>query len=207
MMNLGATPSPWRRERTLHPRLRALHVFVASLRQTAPTKNWLSTAMPRPRNRACLQDGLKLDLNRLARKGYIKFSANIGIRGIKWSNSYWGEVASGLITADMTNPDKAWFDISIGGFRQQITLVFRPRHFGGRQWFFLCPVTHRLATMLWKPPGASTFCSRQAWGRQVAYRSQFLDRDNRAHAGKERIKAAPNAKGGDWNTLRRVVFT
>jgi hypothetical protein len=57
---------------------------------------------------------LKLDLNRLARKGYIKFSANIGIRGIKWSNSYWGEVASGLITADMTNPDKAWFDISIG---------------------------------------------------------------------------------------------
>ena len=102
--------------------------------------------MPRPRYRACLQDGLKLDLNRLARKGYIGFGANIGIRGITWSDSYWGEVASGFITADMTHPDNAWFEISIGGFRQRITLVSRPRHFGGRQWFFQCPATNRLAT-------------------------------------------------------------
>jgi hypothetical protein len=28
--------------------------------------------MPRPRERICLQDGLKLDLTRLARKGFIK---------------------------------------------------------------------------------------------------------------------------------------
>ena len=144
--------------------------------------------MPRPRYRACLQDGLKLDLNRLARKGYIKFGANIGTRGIVWSSSYWGEIARGLITADMSHPDYAWFEICIGGFRQRITLVSRPRHFGDRQWFFLCPITNTLATVLWKPPGATRFCSRQAWGKRVAYRSQFLDRDNRAHAGKERIK-------------------
>ena len=144
--------------------------------------------MPRPRHRACLQDGLKLDLNQLARKGFIKFGANIGIRGITWSDSYWGEVASGFITADMTHPDNAWFEISIGGFRQRITLVYRPRHFGGRQWFFLCSITNTLATVLWKPPGATRFCSRQAWGKRVAYRSQFLNRDNRAHAGKERIR-------------------
>jgi len=145
--------------------------------------------MPRPRHRACLQDGLKLDLNRLARKGYIRFGANIGMWGIRWSNSYWGEIANGLITADMTNPDNAWFEISIGGSKQRITLIARPRHFGGRQWFFKCPATDRLATVLWKPPGARRFCSREAWGRQVAYQSQFLDRDSRAHAGQERIKA------------------
>jgi hypothetical protein len=132
---------------------------------------------------------LKLDLNQLCRKGFIKFGANIGIRGITWSSSYWGEIASGLITADMTNPDKARFEISIGGFRQQITLVSRSRHFGGRQWFFQCPATHRLATVLWKPPGADRFCSRQAWGRQVAYYSQFQDAATRAQLGKERIKA------------------
>jgi hypothetical protein len=47
-------------------------------------------------------------------------------------------------------------------------LVSRPRYYGGHQWFFVCPVTGGLATVLWRPPGASKFCSRQAWGRQVA---------------------------------------
>ena len=37
--------------------------------------------MPRPRERVCLQDGLKLDLNRLAHKGFVKRGANIGVRG------------------------------------------------------------------------------------------------------------------------------
>jgi len=50
------------------------------------------TTMPRTRSRVCLQDGLRLDLNRLARKGFIKFGTNIGIRGIVWNNPYWGEV-------------------------------------------------------------------------------------------------------------------
>jgi hypothetical protein len=132
-------------------------------------ENWCSTAMPRPRYRACLEDGLKLDLNHLARKGFIKFGANIGARGISWSNSHQGEIASGAITADITDPSHAWFRIATGGFAQQVTLVSRPRHYGGCQWFFVCPVTGGLATVLWKPPGASRFCSRQAWGRQVAY--------------------------------------
>jgi hypothetical protein len=116
----------------------------------------------------------------------------------------------------MAHSDKGWFEISIGGFRQRITLVSRSRHFGGRQWFFQCPATHRLATVLWKPPGANRFCSRQAWGRQVAYRSQFQDRDSRAHAGKARIKSRligdldpdewefpPKPKWMRWETYNR----
>jgi hypothetical protein len=89
----------------------------------------------------------------------------------------------------MTNPTYAWFRIAIGRSAQQITLVSRPRHYGGRQWFFVCPVTGGLATVLWRPPGAGRFCSRQAWGRQVAYRSQFLDRDSRAHYGQSKINS------------------
>jgi hypothetical protein len=145
--------------------------------------------LPRPRYRACLQDGLKLDLNHLDRKGFIKFGANIGARGISWSNFHQGEVASGVITADMLDPSHAWFRIAMARFVQQITLVSRPRHYGGRQWFFVCPVTGGLATVLWKPAGASRFCSRQAWGRQVAYASQFMDRDSRAWYGKSKIKS------------------
>src|SRR5271169_2235192 len=89
----------------------------------------------------------------------------------------------------MTSPHNAWFEISINGLTQRITLVARRRHFGGHQWFFLCPATGRRATVLWKPPGASKFCSRQTWGGQVAYHSQFQDTATRAQLGKERIKA------------------
>jgi hypothetical protein len=144
--------------------------------------------MSRARERVCLQDGLKLDLNQLARKGFIKPGANIGVRGITWTHSYWSEIASGLITADMSSEDVGWFLIKIGSFEQRIMLFPRPRHFGGRQWYFVCPATNRLASVLWKPAGATKFCSRQTWGRQVAYQSQFNDPTSRAHAGKARIK-------------------
>ena len=49
-----------------------------------------------------LQDGLKLDLNRLARKGFVRHGANIGVRGITWTHSYRGEIATGMISADMS---------------------------------------------------------------------------------------------------------
>ena len=159
--------------------------------------------MPRPRNRVCLQDGLKLDLNQLARQGFIKFGADIGARGISWTNPRQGQVARGVISANMTKSTNAWFRIAIGGFLQQITLVSRPRHLGGRQYFFLCPATGGIATVLWMPPGASKFCSRQAWGRRVAYASQFLDRDSRAHHGQSKINSRLCSIGRfdpeDWN--------
>jgi hypothetical protein len=139
------------------------------------------TAMPHPQHRVCLQDGLKLDLNHLARKGFIKFGANIGARGFSWTNSHRGEIASGVITADMTDPSHGWFRIAISRFEQEIASVTRPRHYGGRRWFFVSPVTGGLATVLWKPPGASQFCSRQAWRRRAAYRSQFQNASDRAH--------------------------
>ena len=108
--------------------------------------------------------------------------------------------------------------MTVDGFLQEITLVARPRHYGGRQWFFVCPVTGQLAIVLWRPPGASKFCSRQAWGRQVAYASQFLDRDSRAHHGQSKINSRlcsigqfdpqewsfpPKPKGMRWKTYHR----
>lgn len=172
--------------------------------------------MPRSRERVCLQDGLKLDLNRLARRGFIKFGSNIGSRGITWTHSYWGEIASGIITADMSGQSEGWLRIQLGSLDQWISLVPRPRHFGGRQWYFICPVKNRRASALWKPNGATRFCSRQTWGRQVAYQSQFNDVTNRAHAGKARIKSRliadldpdewdfpPKPKWMRWETYKR----
>jgi hypothetical protein len=174
--------------------------------------------MPRPRQRVCLQDGLKLDLNRLARQGFVRPGFNIGLRGIRWTHSYWGEIASGTISADMSCRDGGWLRIQLGSLDQNVALVPRPRHFGGSQWYFLCPVKSRLISVLWKPDGATRFCSRQTWGLQVAYRSQFNDATDRAHAGKERIKSRlignldpdewdlpPKPKWMRWSTYNRYV--
>jgi hypothetical protein len=87
------------------------------------------------------------------------------------------------------------------------------------QWYFICPDMNRRASILWMPQGASTFTCRQRWGRRVAYASQFLDRDNRAHRGKARINARlcriggfdpdkwdfpPKPKGMRWRTYQRL---
>jgi hypothetical protein len=71
--------------------------------------------------------------------------------------------------------EEGWFRFEADGLDQRIILVARPRHFGGAQWYFICPVMNRRASVLWMPPGAERFCSRQTWGgRVIAYRSQFL---------------------------------
>jgi hypothetical protein len=75
---------------------------------------------------------------------------------------------------------------------------------------------NRRVSVVWKPPGATRFCSRQTWGRQLAYQSQFNDPTNRAHAGKEKIKSRliadldldewdlpPKPKWMRWKTYRR----
>jgi hypothetical protein len=175
--------------------------------------------MPRPRQRACLQSGLSLNLNRLARRGFIQLGA-CSRRTISWSDNYTREqIASGLITADMSG-QHGWFRIQIGQLDQWIMLVSRPCHFGGRQWYFICPYTNRRASVLWKPPGAHAFACRQKWGRQVAYSSQFRDRVNRAHDGKARITSRlcsiggfnldewdlpPKPKWMRWRTYNRAV--
>lgn len=79
--------------------------------------------MARPRQRVCLQDGLKLDLNRLARKGFVQHGANIGVRGITWTHSYWGKVASGVISANMSRRTDSRFRIQLGSLDQRIIPV------------------------------------------------------------------------------------
>ena len=145
--------------------------------------------MGRDRRRVCLQDGLKLDLNALARRGVVESGQRTGPLGIRWTHDYWGEIASGAISADLRGIREGWVRLQLGSLSQTIVLIALPRRYGGRQWYFICPVRNCAASVLRKPPGAVKFCSRQTWGRQVAYRSQFNDSTNRAHAGKARIKS------------------
>jgi len=175
--------------------------------------------MPRPLQRVCLESGLKLNLNRLVRRGSIKPGAITGPVGIAWTDNT-GQQVSGYVTADMSGEQTGLLRIRIGRLDQCINLVARRRHFGGRQWFFRCPHMHSLATVLWRPPGADTFACRQKWPRQVAYASQFMDRVARGHQGTATIKSRLCSAGGfhpdewdlppkpkwmRWRTYNRMV--
>jgi hypothetical protein len=111
-----------------------------------------------------------------------------GPYAIRWVNSDGEVIASGWLSADMRGDLEGLFHIQIGELDQTITLVTLPRHYGGRQWFFVCPVVNRRASVLWLSRGARQFASRQAWQGRVAYASQFLTPLDRAYLGKERIK-------------------
>jgi hypothetical protein len=45
----------------------------------------------------------------------------------------------------------------------------------------------RLASVLWRPPGASRFACRSAWRGQVAYASQFADATDRYHLAQRKL--------------------
>jgi hypothetical protein len=130
----------------------------------------------RPQTRVCLETGLKLDINALRRAGTIPPALN-------------GEKTGSL---SVKYPEI--------GFEQEIAFVSRKRHFGGRQYYFVCPATGRLCSVLWKPPGATRFAPRQAWGNhRVAYRSQFACATSRAHLAKFKIQRRLSDK--EWADL------
>ena len=108
--------------------------------------------MPRPRKRVPLETGLKLDLNRIVRHEVFR-SATVPCASIKWTRSA-DVTASGLLIWHLS-AHRGSIRLHLGAVEQSIELVGAPRHFGGVQWYFLCPVLGRRVSVLWKPPGAS----------------------------------------------------
>jgi len=93
-----------------------------------------------------------------------------------------------VITADLTDLACPQIRILMRGLNQIIELIGQERPFGGNQWYFRCPALGLCASVLWKPPGATRFCSRQAWGNEVAYHTQSVGRTGRARIGRERTR-------------------
>src|SRR5215212_914860 len=101
------------------------------------------------RSRVCLQEGPHLDLNWLARNGFVRRGLKSEERSIRWTHADCGDIAAGILRADMSGPHEGWLHIRVGELSQVIALVTQPRNFGGRQWYFRCPVTHRAVSILW----------------------------------------------------------
>jgi hypothetical protein len=173
--------------------------------------------MPRPRHRVCLEAGLKLELYQLMRRGCVVPGAWSSFRMRWWENYTGEEIAIAECTVCMRAHEGS-FRMVMDDMDETIILTPRSRRFGGEQWYFVCPYEDRCCSVLWRPPGAGDFRCRQAWGRRVAYSSQFLDRTNRAHRGKAKIKTRlisdynpddwelpPKPKWMRWSTYNRYV--
>src|SRR5262245_37262890 len=99
--------------------------------------------MPKPRQRACLEAGLRLDVNRLIRQGCVVPGTWSTFR-IVWTNNYTGEeIARACFTAHMVNRHEGELQIRMDDMEQTIFLVPKPRNFGGHQWYFVCPAMNR----------------------------------------------------------------
>jgi hypothetical protein len=142
--------------------------------------------MPRQRVRVRLEDGLRLDLSKLKRMGFL---TGYPVTSICWQSASGRIRAFGTILATLEGPEAGGrMRVTIDETTQEIRLCAAPRHYGGWQWYFVCPFTGQRSTVLWKPPGALKFGSRQAWGRQVAYASQFVNAYQRAIAAAHKIQ-------------------
>jgi hypothetical protein len=97
---------------------------------------------------------------------------------------------------------------------QTIELVAMPRHFGGCQWYWICPLTGDRCRVLYWPHGHKMFAGQRYWRqRRMAYSSQFLAPHNRARLGIRRIEARLGSKEAEdtlykpkwqrWRTFNR----
>lgn len=139
--------------------------------------------MSKARVRGWLDTGLRLDINEMMRAGL-----NSGTYELEVTDP--GLPTKGAFRVHMDDGPLRWIQILFPGFDQTIGLTKVPRHFGGFQWYFFCPMTGDRASVLWLPRGQNAFASQKYWKtRRKAYSSQFLSPHQRAEQGIERIEA------------------
>jgi hypothetical protein len=150
--------------------------------------------MARPRKRIELEAGFKLNLNVLRSQGIAR-TGPAGCASISWAPRYLCDApTSGLLIWSFSSASCGSMWLRLGTLKQSIDLVALPRHFGGAQWYFVCPVTGCRASVLWMPPGECCFASRQAWGSQFAYASQFESPMYRAHSRAHEVSCRLSGK-------------
>lgn len=156
--------------------------------------------------RPTVEDALALDLAVLLRKRLIRPGSTVA-SSLHWRNTRTGSENASIsyvctMTAEVGTFQADYVVTRYGGDRVPMSLsigvVSTPQPFGGRRWWFLCPVTGDRATKLYLPPGGDRFASRQAW--MLAYRSRretpFDRACSRAWGLRERLGITDPI--GDW---------
>ena len=171
--------------------------------------------------RVPLELGLQLNINQLIGDGLVQAGEVTQLSDFYWLDDEGDERASARIEADLTKPsaDDARYGtmrIQANWINQTIRLIGCPRHFGGRQWYFVCPVQNRCVSVLWSLPGRKFFAGRKSLGKQVAYMSQYHSPGARAHYSADKLldriwgpvadewDVLPKPKGMRWRTYERL---
>jgi hypothetical protein len=131
------------------------------------------------------EDGLAINLALCLRRGWVRNGWS-GSGRLTWTGS-GGWSASINHTYNLLDPENAWMKLNYRNRRggddwvsreQHIRLVYTVPPFGGRRWWFECPVRRNRAGVLYLPNGGDIFAGRRAWG--IAYRSQRSHSRDRA---------------------------
>ena len=123
--------------------------------------------------RATVEASLVLSVSALMRTGALVPGERTG--GL-WGWTYEGENRPHAIVrydADLTEPDDPWLRLryNVNGERVDcmVRLVSTRPNYGGRRWWFLCPLVRRRVAKLYLPPGGGLFGSREAHGLTYAF--------------------------------------
>lgn len=143
--------------------------------------------------KTAVEDGLTLSISTMMSKGALVPGQ---MTSGTWGWSYPGRASHASIgyVGDMRFPDAATLRLHYTANEDSadyvVCLVWTPPTFGGRRWWFLCPLERsddrspRRVTKLHMPPGGRYFRSRSA--HELTYQSC---RDSNANAGLYRILA------------------
>jgi len=160
----------------------------------------------RDESTAKLDEGLRLDINKLVREGLIP-RRNIHQFGtLTWTSKRTGEKTASLgFETNTTDSDDMWirlyYTVTIQDEKHdvdyKIRLTTTQPHYGGKRFWFLCPSTNRRTSVLYSPPGSRYFKSRHAYN--LKYSSQSKGPYDRANDKAWKLK---NRLGGE-NYYRR----
>jgi hypothetical protein len=149
--------------------------------------------------RPTVESALTLDINQLLRSGLIEPMTSRWNATLIWRTVATGEETSRIGYAahleEQSGHMRLNYIVTRGWTGEKIPVEYvvqlwtTPGRFGGRRWWFECPLTGRRVTKLYLPNGATQFASRQAY--RLPYASQReIPRDralSRAFKARQRL--------------------
>ena len=116
-----------------------------------------------------VEDCLVLSIKELAQAGLLK----TGCPSVSWRWRSGDKTVATVKLGLLIYPDRGtiWVTNTAGRrpMHYTVSLVTTAPHYGGRRWWFICPIKKIRVAKLYLPPGTTTFASRQA--HRLTYRS------------------------------------
>jgi len=135
-----------------------------------------------------VEDGITLDINQLIKHRSFRPGWHVG-GTLTWSNTSRQLVASIGYEANLLHPQMAsarlCYTINSVPKDYRVWLEATPCSFGGRRWWWTCPLSGRRAVKLHLPPGTTVFAHRSAY--RLTHQSQRDEPIQRSHTRQRRL--------------------